>query len=384
MTSVDISRIYGPGVNEREFIPYLFKLTGERAFFILPKPEFELPEDIPKGNCLFVFPTRRRNIISWIHHQLSVIATFSKLSLKHDFDYLVMRAGIFPVAYWYIGKRTDIPYVLKHIGNGKFDVFKNKNILIQLLSPINRFLFKSLLEGASMADVVSESQRKSILEIYGEKDKVFFLDNGVNTERFFPKNVNYLKEKLDIKSAYPIIGYVGNLAWERGGGQIIESLPHLLKDYPNTLAIILGEDDKASTLKRKAKEVDVLRHCLFLGLVDYEIVVDYINLMDICVSIRYKEAQHASELKVRQYLACGKPVIVSPGANNFVEHQKLGHVVDSDKLGEFIEACQKILSLGTKEYLELSQRSRAYAVKYLSYEAKVIAKIRLWREYTKT
>ena len=41
-----------------------------------------------------------------------------------------------------------------------------------------------------------------------------------------------------------------------------------------------------------------------------------------------EDRRAASELKVRQYLACGKPVVISPGGNEFVAHEGLGSVVD--------------------------------------------------------
>lgn len=385
MTSIDISKTNGPGVNEREFIPYLLKLTNYKTHLILPQPKFSLPRDIPIEFCTFTQPIEKRNnILSWIRHQISIINCFRKVFAKKQFDYIIMRVGIFPVAYWYLTQFTnrEIPYVLKHIGNGKFDVFKKKSIIFQIFSPLNRWLFASLLKKARMADVVSEAQRKSIIENYNNSNKVFFIDNGVNINKFFPKPKKGLKSKLNIENHFPIIGYAGNLAWERGGMQIILALPEIIRDYPNSRALILGDGDKMELLYNKARELEVLDYCIFTGQVDYDQVPDYVNCMDITVSIRYEDTQHASELKVRQYLACGKPVIISPGSNEFVASEGVGFIVDPHNTKEFLNACQKILNLSNQDYLLMSERARSLAINKLSYESKVIEKLNLWEKYT--
>lgn len=382
MTSVDISKNNGPGVNEREFINYLAKIVNKNVHFIIPSPQFELPDEIPLELCIFTYQHNTRNIVKWLLHQISIIKCFHLIVAKQKFDYIVIRKGIFPFGYCYIAKKTKIPYVMKHAGNGKFNIFKEKNFAIKSLYFLNKKLFYYLLKKSKVADVVSESEKKSLLNIYGKNIKVEVVDNGVNINKFIPKSTQLAKHSLNLQKYFPIIGYAGNLPWERGAMQIIQALPELIESYPQIRSLILGDGDKMHILYDKAKELQVLEYCIFTGNVEYDKVVDYINCMDITVSIRYEDTQDASELKVRQYLACGRPVIVSPGSNDFVADEDVGFVVDPYSIDEFINASKKLLNLDKDTYSQLSERARLLAVNQLSYESKVIEKLKIWEKYT--
>ena len=52
-------------------------------------------------------------------------------------------------------------------------------------------------------------------------------------------------------------------------------------------------------------------HFIFTGQVSYGKVPYYCGVMDVCVSPLLKEAGERSPVKVFDYLACGKPVIMS-------------------------------------------------------------------------
>ena len=45
-----------------------------------------------------------------------------------------------------------------------------------------------------------------------------------------------------------------------------------------------------------------------------------------------------SELKVRQYLAAGKPIVISPGSNEFVVEQGFGTVVPPEEIDAIAQA----------------------------------------------
>ena len=384
ISSIDVSNTTGPAANEREFIPGLYKLIGDKSHFVIPKVRNSFPEDIPITSCSFTKYATTKSLYFWFLHQISIIFTVRKVLYKKKFDFIVMRAGVFPLAYIYVTRRYKIPYAMKTAGSGEFNVFKGKNIILKMFYGLNIFLYKSLVKRATSVDVVSPFQKKILSEVTGQGHKIIWIDNGVNENRFHPLDVKKTRENLDLERFNPIIGYVGNLPWERGALQIIEALPKLKEKYPNIMGLILGSGEKMGVLYSKAEELGVIDRCVFTGQVPFEEVVKYINVIDIGISQLFEKSQGASEQKVRQYLACGKPIIVSPGSvNSFVEEQQLGYIVDPYDKEAFLDAVDKILSLSEKEYDFISKKARNYAISNLSYESKIKERLSLYENLLK-
>lgn len=385
LSFIDISQPVGPSVNEREFIPSLYKLTDKSTYFIIPKPADQIEDDLPLQNITFIPNSRGRKPLLWLKQQLVAVFIVQKTLRDNEFDFMIIRGGLFAFALLFITGRLSIPFALKTAGSGRFEVFKRKNALIRMLYPLNQFMFKKLVRRASVIDVVSDIQKKSLEEITGVKDKIHFVDNGVNIERFFPQDKFVCRKKMGLDKFDQIIGYVGGLPWERGGLQIIKAMPGLLKKYPNMGGVIVGggSKNKMDILYNKAEELGVSNNIVFAGVVPFEKVNDYINSFDIGVSQLYPESQGASEQKVRQYLACGKPVIVSPGAvNNFVESEELGYIVlDPYDNDEFLIKVEQVLTRVKQE--DLSSNIRKYAINNLSVDARVKQRLNLYKDILK-
>ena len=378
---VDVSLTKGPSANEREFIPSLYSLKGEDAHFVIPEPEDKLPIDIFKGAVTLMPSSKGRKPHLWIKQQFKLISIVNKLLKDGNIDLIIMRPDVFAFALRTIVKKNNIPYALKTAGSGKFDVFRRKGWLFRSLYSINQKIFMDLVRNSIVTDVVSPSQRDSLVALTGVADKVYFVDNGVNTDRFYIKDKIEVKDKLGLSKYDKIVGYAGNFPWERGGMQIVEALPKLVKKFPKIGGVILGSGDKMHLLFDRAKELGVEDHVVFPGSVDYTKVVDYINSFDVAVSQRYEDTQSASELKVRQYLACGKPTIVSPSTtNNFIQDNSFGFVVDSNDFTTFGERVADILSYREDYTKESSERIRKYAEEHLSYDSKIIERLELYKK----
>lgn len=381
---VDVSLTKGPSANEREFIPSLYRLKGNDAHFVIPKPEKKLPVDIPLDAVTFMPSSKGKKFLLWIWQQFRLVAIVNKLLKEGDFDLMVIRPEVFAFAIRIITKKSKVPYALKTAGNGKFEVFKRKGRLFKSLYSINQKVFVSLVRGAIITDVVSPSQQDSLVSLTGVADKIHYVDNGVNTDRFYIKDKNEVKNKLGLGKFDTIVGYAGNFPWERGGMQIVEVLPSLVKEFPKIGGVILGSGDKMHLLLNRAKELGVADRVVFPGSVDYTTVVDYINSFDVAVSQRYEDTQNASELKVRQYLACGKLTIVSPSTtNNFIQKHGFGFVVSPNDAVEFGKRIAELLSIEEENSQKISEKIRKYAEEYLSYDSKVIARLELYKKALK-
>jgi len=82
--------------------------------------------------------------------------------------------------------------------------------------------------------------------------------------------------------------------------------------------------------------------------------------------------------KVRQYLACGVPVISSPGGELPLEDLGIGRIVEAGDIDGFVEAALWALRLDGDDRRMVSERARRFAVEELSVERTTTERLRIW------
>lgn len=380
VSSVDVSRGDGPGVNEREFIVALQDIMGSRAHFVIPRPTDGVPE-IPHEMCTFTVPHGGHNPLLLGAHTLSQIRQAEKLIAERSPDLLVFRLDVLPVAPARITRGHDVPFALKTLGQGLMNVFEGRTPLIgKPLGKLNRSLIRGLAHEALLVDTVSVSQLGFLNELLGiPPDKIEVIDNAVNTGRFFPAPRRAAREELRLDNFDPIIGYAGNLPYERGGLELLKAAPKLLRRHPNLGVVILGAGAGSDKLRELARTLRIEERCHLPGRVPYERIPTYVNSFDVGVSILRPQSQAASEQKVRQYVACGKPVVATtPGSNDFLAAEGLGSLVRHDDIEGIASALDRWLGLTERERELFEARALSYAEQHLSARNAVAARLELW------
>lgn len=382
ISAADVSIGNGPGVNEREFIIALYDMIGDRAHFLIPKPASKV-KDLPVKACSFSLAHRRHHPLCYPGHIISQMRLARHLLSHNSFDLVLFRLDVLPLVAYYVTKRFHGPHCIKTLGQGVLNILDEKGGWFgRQLNKFNRFLIKRIVEDAVVADSVTSMQVDLLRRVLGVSPfKVVCIDNAVNTSRFKPSPQSFARATIGLAHLDPVIGYVGTRPWERGGMQIIEVCPRLVSKYPKLGIVILGDGKELSGMKRRARELGVEDHCRFSGYVPFDQVPTYINALDVGVSISLRtDRSAASELKVRQYLACGKPVVLSPGSNEFVLTQDLGSTARPDDLDAIAIELDRWLSLSKAERENFSQRAAGYMCKNFSYAAAVARRFALWEE----
>jgi len=169
---------------------------------------------------------------------------------------------------------------------------------------------------------------KQLLESRGFRN-LFWIPGGVDTSLFRPLDVANLRTELGLANVLTI-GVVGSVNFSVKhqfcyGWEVVEAL-RLLKGLP-VRGIVVGVGDGIPFLKSKAREYGVEDQLLFTGWVDHDILPQYINLIDVCISTQSNDlvGQVRITAKVPEYLACGRYVIASNvgGATEFVKDSGL-------------------------------------------------------------
>lgn len=372
ISSVDVSKPNGPGINEVQFIMSAHKNNNIKCKFIIPEPQHLLPNDFPLNESVIIPELKRRSVLSWIMHIFKKYRAAIKVNKTFKPDIAVFRMAIFPFPELLLTFKLKNIFI-KTAGSGNFPYFKNYPLL-NIVLPLHKKIYLKVLEKSKGIDVVSlihsEELKKNFPSI---SYKVQVYDNAVDTDIFNPRDKGLSRQALNINRYKYLIGYVGNLADERGGLELIKSWKYIDQRDEIGFLILSGDQKGKDVLTKLAQETGIEDKIFLRGPVHISEVPKYISALDIGVSFRDDDG--CSELKVRQYLSCGVPVIVSAAVNSFVDNNNLGVTVNRNDLNLIGATISKLLS---GENIKTSSEIRQYAINDLSYQAALSARLESW------
>lgn len=130
----------------------------------------------------------------------------------------------------------------------------------------------------------------------------YFLEHAVDFERFANLPPGTPEDIAEIPR--PVLGYVGAADWYTMDVPLIE---HVAKVRPDWHWVFIGA--KSNVVQLTAPNIH------FLGSKPYSELPRYYNHIDVCVLpwVQHNTfTNYGSAIKVREYLATGKPVVISP------------------------------------------------------------------------
>jgi glycosyltransferase involved in cell wall biosynthesis len=149
------------------------------------------------------------------------------------------------------------------------------------------------------------------------RDKVRIVNNGVNPEVFRPDS----ESRASVRKMYqmadsPVVCYVGTFQKWHGLDDLVKASVTILEAFPHAKFLMVGPRYEAT--KKKAEELGVSSAFIFVGPVPYASVAAYVNAADIMVSPANPSMSEWTrknglpvQLKIFEYMACMKPVIVT-------------------------------------------------------------------------
>ena len=382
-TSVDISLSNGPGVNEREFTLALHAKMGDRCHFVLPRPSREIQFEVPSGLVHYSKNHGQYRPIAFAAHVASQAFVLGQLLKQQRFDLAVCRLGLFPWVDMAWLNRRGIPYAVKTLeDSGSLRIQKGvKGAIGKLVAPFDNALVRRAAQGAFAIDVSTpEFIPYHVARLGISAEKMQWIDNAVSTKRFFPMPTATVRRELGMEGVEPILGYIGGRCDERGGKQILQVLARLAQAYPKAGAIVAG-GGCIEDLRRLARRLGVEDRCNFPGQVPYEQAPRYINAFDIGFAFDLATRTSAfgnSSQKIRQYVACGKPVVASLHSNPFLAEYGLGTTVSASDVDGICEAVLGWLAMPEQEKVLHSERAVRYAREKLSVDAMLEKRLAFW------
>lgn len=177
------------------------------------------------------------------------------------------------------------------------------------------------------------------------ENKIFVINNGVNTDIFKPVNdLSNLKRKYKIHPKTALVTFVGSLMPWQGVEHLIYAAPLILKKCPNTQFLIIGTGIMQKQWENLIEESKLSNSFIFTGNIPYEEVPLHINISDVCIVTKKELASGYSPLKLYEYMACAKPVVATNTSGfEILEQYNAGILINPKDPQQFANAVVKLL-----------------------------------------
>lgn len=150
---------------------------------------------------------------------------------------------------------------------------------------------------------VSQALKDSLVALAVNPEKITVLRNGVDLDRFAPRDRASIRAKLGLKG--PVWLTVGHLIELKGVDIAIEALARV----PHATLLIAGNGPEERKLRRRVDRLSLDARVCFLGAVARAKLCEYYNAADAMVLASSREGMPNVVLEA---LACGTPVLATP------------------------------------------------------------------------
>lgn len=210
---------------------------------------------------------------------------------------------------------------------------------------VKRFVYyrleKFAMPRSDLVIATDETTAKLYSNIYpGIRSKLLIIPTGVNLQDCNPDRsfLNFPGLNPDVFN----LAYIGRLAYPKQVHTIIAAFSNFFSDHPDTHLWIAGTGPDLPKLQTFASKLSCWRNIHFTGHLDRENVLDLILSSDAGILISHNEG---SPIIVKEFLACGKPMIVNDvgDVRKYVTDGINGYIVDSKQIDTISLAIKNIM-----------------------------------------
>ena len=193
---------------------------------------------------------------------------------------------------------------------------------------------------------VSESLRTLLVDHGAIRDKIEVVGNGVDTERFSPRDRAACRDALGLSPSVRVLVSVGGLVPRKGFARVIDVLPQIRESYPDLVLLIVGgggaEGNNRVELEQQVRRLKLEACVRFLGALPADELPVVLSAADVFVLATRNEGWANVFLEA---MACGLPVVTTDVGGN-------REVVCDDSLGIIVPfGDSAALSLAIREAL---------------------------------
>jgi glycosyltransferase involved in cell wall biosynthesis len=281
---------------------------------------------------------------------------------KNQFDLIIFRSHVIDGLLGYIlAKQYRIPFVfvLRNPLEQEWESYKidckRPIIFYYVIAKVKRIIVEWLLKHSNLIIPISKYLEERLLKQDVGTGRFFSLPEAVDVHRFSgQKNMQLVRENFCISSNELFI-YVGSLGKSRHLDVLIKAFAILLQKNSKAKLLFVGEGNDKENLVALVKKLGINKSIFFMGQISHNDVPLCIAASDfgICTVPPYDFYKLSSPIKLFEYMAMGKPVLVNfeiPEQKDVVEQSGGGVAVPFNIVG---------LSSGMEKLIENNDRAKA-------------------------
>jgi glycogen synthase len=192
-------------------------------------------------------------------------------------------------------------------------VDQNKTAQSSMRYKATRTLETHVVRNADAVVGIADSILSDLADRSIDRNKLFYLPNGVNVDQFKPVPRDTALAKELGTSDVPVLGFIGSMYFFEGTNWLVEAAAALKASGVDFKLIIIGHGEDAEPVKKRIQELNAGSYVKFLGKVPHEDILRYYSVMDILVYPRHSNrlTELVTPLKPLEALALGKAVLGS-------------------------------------------------------------------------
>lgn len=165
------------------------------------------------------------------------------------------------------------------------------------------------LRAADVIACVSQEVAAAVVARGIDADRVLVTPNGVDVEHFRPRAEGHeVRQRLGVEGKF-VVGWSGSFRRFHGLDLALEAWSRLAPSDTEAVLLLIGDGQERATLERRVRQLG-LSTVIFAGSVAYEDMPRYLSACDVGLLLSPPSGQfHFSPVKLREYMACGLPVI---------------------------------------------------------------------------
>ncbi|MEM3958405.1 MAG: glycosyltransferase family 4 protein [Thermoproteota archaeon] len=202
-------------------------------------------------------------------------------------------------------KHTTIPLVF-HVHSTEWGRTGNGSQVI-------KYLEEKAASTAERIITVSYAMKEDLVKHGWPEDKISVVWNGVdaniyNPDKCRPEEVEAVRNRYNISREENMLLFIGRLTWVKGVRNLIQAMPLILKEHPNTKLVILGRGEEQKDIEELTNRLGLSNNVYYR----YEFIPENERILhyaaaDLCVFPSIYEPFGIVSLEA---MAMKKPIVV--------------------------------------------------------------------------
>jgi glycosyltransferase involved in cell wall biosynthesis len=218
----------------------------------------------------------------------------------------------------------------------------------------------AMAQEADRIITVSYAMQQDLIKHGWPQSKISVVWNGVDPERYDPrkyheKDADKIRELYKVPKDWNMLLFVGRLTWVKGVRNLLQAMPSVLREYPNTKLVILGKGEEQTDIVETADRLGIKDKVVYrFDFVPEDERILHYAASDVCI---FPSTYEPFGIVSLEAMAMEKPVVV--GARGVVgfKEQVISSGVDQNGVHVNSEDPADI-AWGIKETLKNPEKAR--------------------------